>query len=155
MLIIGYFFGIRSKRRLCDEVHLNLAYRWFCRLRLEGRVPDHLPFWKNRLSRGETSMAFKDLLLQLSSYPDATPPGAIEQAVSFAEAVSSRLSALTFEIDIRVPSNMLANALLDIPGMIAAERARSLTNARDLVSLFESAAAERPWFEQKALVFAN
>src|SRR6202167_4997086 len=32
MLIIGYCFGIRSERRLCDEVHLNLAYRWFCRL---------------------------------------------------------------------------------------------------------------------------
>jgi transposase len=32
MLVIGYCFGIRSERRLCDEVHLNLAYRWFCRL---------------------------------------------------------------------------------------------------------------------------
>jgi hypothetical protein len=29
MLIVGYCFGIRSERRLCDEVHLNLAYRWF------------------------------------------------------------------------------------------------------------------------------
>lgn len=36
MLIIGYCFGIRSERRLCEEVHLNLAYRWFCRLGLEG-----------------------------------------------------------------------------------------------------------------------
>lgn len=32
MLIIGYSYGIRSGRRLCEEVHLNLAYRWFCRL---------------------------------------------------------------------------------------------------------------------------
>ncbi len=39
MLVIGYCFGIRSERRLCDEVHLNLAYRWFCRLDLEQRVP--------------------------------------------------------------------------------------------------------------------
>jgi transposase len=31
MLLVGYCFGIRSERRLCDEVHLNLAYRWFCR----------------------------------------------------------------------------------------------------------------------------
>ena len=31
MLIVGYCFGIRSERRLCEEVHLNLAYRWFCR----------------------------------------------------------------------------------------------------------------------------
>lgn len=39
MLIVGYCFGIRSERRLCEEVHLNLAYRWFCRLGLEGEVP--------------------------------------------------------------------------------------------------------------------
>jgi len=41
MLIIGSCLGIRSERRLCEEVHLNLAYRWFCRLGLEGSVPDH------------------------------------------------------------------------------------------------------------------
>jgi Transposase domain (DUF772)/Transposase DDE domain len=41
MLIIGYCFGIRSERRLCDEVHRNMAYRWFCRLGLDGSVPDH------------------------------------------------------------------------------------------------------------------
>ena len=41
MLLIGYCLGIRSERRLCEEVHLNLAYRWFCRLGLEGKVPDH------------------------------------------------------------------------------------------------------------------
>jgi transposase len=44
MLLIGYCMGIRSERRLCDEVHLNLAYRWFCRLELEGDVPDHSTF---------------------------------------------------------------------------------------------------------------
>jgi transposase len=37
MLIVGYCFGVRSERRLCEEVHLNLAYRWFCRLGLDGR----------------------------------------------------------------------------------------------------------------------
>jgi transposase len=36
MLIVGYCYGIRSERRLCEEVHLNLAYRWFCRLGLVG-----------------------------------------------------------------------------------------------------------------------
>jgi transposase len=51
MLIIGYCMGIRSERRLCDEVHLNLAYRWFCRLGLEGGVPDHSTFSKNRHGR--------------------------------------------------------------------------------------------------------
>src|ERR1700730_15642701 len=38
----------RSERRLCEEVHLNLAYRWFCRLGLEGSVPDHSTCSKNR-----------------------------------------------------------------------------------------------------------
>ena len=51
MLIVGYCFGIRSERRLCDEVHLNLAYRWFCRLGLDGRVPDHSTSSKNRHGR--------------------------------------------------------------------------------------------------------
>src|ERR1700691_1164874 len=51
MLIVGYSFGIRSERRLCDEVHLNLAYRWFCRLGLDGDVPDHSTFSKNRHRR--------------------------------------------------------------------------------------------------------
>jgi transposase len=51
MLVIGYCLGIRSERRLCEEVHLNLAYRWFCRLGLEGRVPDHSTFSKNRHGR--------------------------------------------------------------------------------------------------------
>ena len=48
MLIVGYSFGIRSERRLCEEVRLNLAYRWFCRLGLEDEVPDHSTFSKNR-----------------------------------------------------------------------------------------------------------
>jgi transposase len=61
MLIVGYCFGIRSERRLCEEVHLNLAYRWFCRLGLEGQVPDHSTFSKNRHGRFRES----DLLRRL------------------------------------------------------------------------------------------
>jgi transposase len=61
MLLIGYCCGIRSERRLCEEVHLNLAYRWFCRLGLEGRVPDHSTFSKNRHGRFRDS----DLMRQL------------------------------------------------------------------------------------------
>lgn len=51
MLIVGYLYGIRSETRLCQEVHLNLAYRWFCKLGLEGRVPDRSTFSKNRYGR--------------------------------------------------------------------------------------------------------
>src|ERR1700757_3823941 len=61
MLLIGYCFGIRSERRLCEEVHLNLAYRWFCRLGVDGDVPDHSTFSKNRHGRFRES----DLLRKL------------------------------------------------------------------------------------------
>ena len=59
MLIIGYCYGIRSERRLCEEVHLNLAYRWFCRLGLENDVPDHSTFSKNRHGRFRDSEALR------------------------------------------------------------------------------------------------
>lgn len=61
MLIIGYCFGIRSERRLCEEVHLNLAYRWFCKLGLEGAVPDHSTFSKNRHGRFRDSHLLREL----------------------------------------------------------------------------------------------
>jgi len=61
MLIIGYSFGIRSERKLCEEVHLNLAYRWFCRLGLEDKVPDHSTFSKNRHGRFRDSRIFRHL----------------------------------------------------------------------------------------------
>jgi transposase len=51
MLVVGYCFAIRSERRLCEEVHLNLAYRWFCGLGLDGKVPDHSTFSLNRHGR--------------------------------------------------------------------------------------------------------
>ena len=61
ILLIGYCLGIRSERRLCEEVHLNLAYRWFCRLDLTDPVPDHSTFSKNRHGRFRDS----DLLRHL------------------------------------------------------------------------------------------
>lgn len=59
MLVIGYCFGIRSEGRLCEEVHLNLAYRWFCQLGLEDKVPDHSTFSKNRHGRFRESETFR------------------------------------------------------------------------------------------------
>ncbi|WP_164040849.1 transposase, partial [Serratia marcescens] len=61
MLLIGYCLGIRSERRLCQEVHLNLAYRWFCRLGLDGRVPDHSTFSKNRHGRFRDSDLLREV----------------------------------------------------------------------------------------------
>jgi transposase len=51
MLIVGYCYGIRSERKLCQEVELHLAYRWFCKLDLEDKVPHHSTFSENRLGR--------------------------------------------------------------------------------------------------------
>ena len=61
MLIVGYCLGIRSERRLCEEVHLNLAYRWFCRLGLDGAIPDHSTFSKNRHGRFRDSDLLREL----------------------------------------------------------------------------------------------
>ena len=65
MLLIGYCFGIRSERRLCEEVALNLAYRWFCRLSIEARVPDHSTFSKARHGRFRQSDALRFVFEQV------------------------------------------------------------------------------------------
>lgn len=65
MLLIGYMFGIRSERRLCEEVHLNLAYRWFCRLGLDGDVPERSTFSKARHGRFRESDAFRLIFEQV------------------------------------------------------------------------------------------
>ncbi len=61
MLLLGYCYSIRSDRRLCQEVEMNLAYRWFCRLGLEDKVPDHSTFSINRHGRFRDS----DILRQV------------------------------------------------------------------------------------------
>jgi transposase len=61
MLLVGYVMGVRSERRLCEEVHLNLAYRWFCRLDLTDAIPDHSSFSKNRHGRFRDSDLFRRL----------------------------------------------------------------------------------------------
>ena len=61
MLIVGYCMGIRSERQLCEEIHLNLAYRWFCNLGLDGRVPDDSTFSRNRHGRFRQSDILRHL----------------------------------------------------------------------------------------------
>ena len=61
MLMVGYFYGIRFERQLCQEVELHLAYRWFCRLDLDDPVPDHSTFSVNRHGRFRDS----DILRQV------------------------------------------------------------------------------------------
>lgn len=61
MLLVGYCYGIRSERRLCEEVNYNLAYRWFCRLGLEDKIPNHSTFSKNRHGRFRESDLFRSV----------------------------------------------------------------------------------------------
>jgi transposase len=61
MLIVGYCYGIRCERKLCEEVELHLAYRWFCRLDLDDKVPDHSTFSVNRHGRFRDSDLFRQV----------------------------------------------------------------------------------------------
>jgi transposase len=59
MLIVGYVFAIRSERALCREVQVNLAYRWFCGLSIENKLPDHSAFSRARNERFSNSDIFR------------------------------------------------------------------------------------------------
>ena len=61
MLIVGYCYGLRSERKLTQEVELHLAYRWFCRLDLDDKVPHHSTFSENRLHRFRESDVFRQI----------------------------------------------------------------------------------------------
>jgi transposase len=61
MLIVAYCYGIRSERKLCEEVELHLAYRWFCRLDLDDEIPDHSTFSVNRHGRFRDSDIFRQV----------------------------------------------------------------------------------------------
>jgi transposase len=61
MLIVGYCYGTRFERKLCEDVELHLAYRWFCRLDLDDKVPDHSTFSVNRHGRFRDSDIFRQL----------------------------------------------------------------------------------------------
>src|SRR4030081_1396711 len=61
MLIVGYVFAIRSERALCREVQVNLAYRWFCGLSIEDRLPDHSAFSRARNERFRDSDIFRQV----------------------------------------------------------------------------------------------
>jgi len=61
MLLVGYVFALRSERRLCSEVQVNLAYRWFCKLSVEDQIPDHSVFSRARHERFRESDALRQV----------------------------------------------------------------------------------------------
>lgn len=87
-------------------------------------------------------MAFKDVLLTLTSYPKPAPVSVAEDAVSIAAALGAHLTAISCEVHVEVPGNFLARAIIDIPGIAAHETAKSRKNAKELLAAFEAAATK-------------
>src|SRR6202042_921570 len=67
MLIVGYVFAIRSERAICREVQVNLAYRWFCGLSIEDKLPDHSAFSRARNERFRESDVFRHVFERVVS----------------------------------------------------------------------------------------
>jgi transposase len=65
MLILGYAFAMRSERLLCREVQVNLAYRWFCGLSIEDKIPDHSAFSRARNERFRDSDIFRQVFASI------------------------------------------------------------------------------------------
>lgn len=68
MLLVGYCYGIRSDRRQCQEIELNLAYRWFCRLDLDDTIPHHSTFSANRLGRFRDSDILRHIFVSARGF---------------------------------------------------------------------------------------
>jgi transposase len=61
MLLVGYLYGVRSERRLEQEIKYNVAYRWFLGLGLTGAVPDHSTISRNRIDRFAGTDIFQEI----------------------------------------------------------------------------------------------
>jgi transposase len=84
MLIVGYVFAIRSERALCRDVQVNLAYRWFCGLSIEDKVPDHSAFSRARHERFRDSDIFRRVFEPLFVKPARCPEAGAERAPRYA-----------------------------------------------------------------------
>jgi nucleotide-binding universal stress UspA family protein len=85
-------------------------------------------------------MAFEDILLSLTTYPESTKTTAIEDAVAFAAALESKISALACEVRVSVPSSPLGNSLFNVSAMVANEAKKSATHAKDALAAFKKLA---------------
>jgi nucleotide-binding universal stress UspA family protein len=87
-------------------------------------------------------MAFRDILVALTSYPEPTPVSAVEAAVSVASALDAHIAALSCEMHVQVPGHFMSGAVVGLPNIIAEEAGKSRRNAQDLIAAFEAAAAK-------------
>ena len=85
-------------------------------------------------------MAFKDILLTLTSYPEPTPISVMQDAVSVAASLGAHLSAISCEVHVEVPGHFLAGSIVNLPGLVAGEAEKSRQNAKDLLAAFDAAA---------------
>jgi nucleotide-binding universal stress UspA family protein len=87
-------------------------------------------------------MAFKDILLTLTSYPDPTPVSVLDDAVSIAAALGAHIAAVSCEVHVQIPGHFLSGAIANVPGIIAGEAEKSRKSARDMLAAFDAAAAK-------------
>jgi nucleotide-binding universal stress UspA family protein len=85
-------------------------------------------------------MAFKDILVVLTSYPEPTPVSAVEDAVSVAAVLGAHIAALSCEMHVQLPGHFISGATVGLPGIIAGESGKSRRNAQDLLAAFDAAA---------------
>jgi nucleotide-binding universal stress UspA family protein len=84
-------------------------------------------------------MAFKDILLTLTSYPEPTPVSVVEDAVSVAATLGAHLAAIACEVHVEVPGHFLPGSIANLPGIIAGEAEKSRRNAKGLLAAFDAA----------------
>lgn len=99
MLLVGYLYGIKSERRLTEDIALNLAYRWFCGFELTDKIPDHSLFSQNRRRRFTDSTVFYEIFNYIVRI-------CIEKGIVTGEAVVSDGSF--------IPANVAASSLIEI-----------------------------------------
>ena len=92
-------------------------------------------------------MSFKDILLVLITYPQATDASEIQEAVSFAVAVDARISALACIVQVRAPSQHLMSDAF-VGALVASEREKSSDAAAELSAAFEASAKKAGVFQE-------
>jgi hypothetical protein len=92
------------------------------------------------VSKKESPMPFRDILLTLTSYPDPTPVSVVEEAVSIAASLGAHLAAVACEVHVEVPGHFLSGSIANVPGIIAGETEKSRKSAKDMLAAFDAAA---------------
>jgi nucleotide-binding universal stress UspA family protein len=96
-------------------------------------------------------MAFRDVLLTLTSYPEPTPVFVVEDAVSVAAVLGAHIAGLSCEVNVQLPGHFISGSMVGLPGIIAGEAAKSRRNAQDLIAVFD-AAAERSGVSHESIL---